>query len=34
MSDRLAIANELEVVFEAKNGSSGAVEQLVNRYGD
>jgi RNA polymerase sigma-70 factor, ECF subfamily len=32
MQDRSAIAGELEVVVKAKNGSSSAVEQLVDRY--
>ena len=32
MSDRSAIADELEVVVKAKNGSGSAVEQLVDRY--
>jgi RNA polymerase sigma-70 factor (ECF subfamily) len=32
MSDRSAIADELEVVVKAKNGSRSAVEKLVDRY--
>jgi RNA polymerase sigma-70 factor (ECF subfamily) len=32
MPDRSATADELEVVVKAKNGSSSAVEQLVDRY--
>jgi RNA polymerase sigma-70 factor (ECF subfamily) len=32
MPDRLAIEDELDLVIEAKNGSSSAVEQLVDRY--
>jgi RNA polymerase sigma-70 factor (ECF subfamily) len=32
MPDRLAIADELEAVVEAMNGSNSAVEQLVDRY--
>jgi RNA polymerase sigma-70 factor (ECF subfamily) len=32
MPDRSAIEDELDLVIEAKNGSSSAVEQLVDRY--
>ena len=32
ISDRSAIADELEVVVKAKNGSGSAVEQLVGHF--
>jgi RNA polymerase sigma-70 factor, ECF subfamily len=32
MPDRLAVEDELELAAEAKNGSSRAVEQLIDRY--
>jgi RNA polymerase sigma-70 factor (ECF subfamily) len=32
MPDRLALADELDLVVEATNGSNDAVEQLVDRY--
>jgi hypothetical protein len=32
MPDRLAIEDEIELVVEARNGATSAVEQLVDRY--